>query len=290
MAIDATAGGENANSYITEADADAYFTSRPNSSAWEDSETKEAALIHACVLLDQLDYIGIPVTDTFDEEGLIDAPPYQSLKWPRVLNDNGDLIRNYAGTKQVETAAIVGTITGDGDVTVTVTAEGLAGSPVTLNVAVLNGDTATTVATKIRAALNANASVTEFFVVSGSGADVVLTALEEAENDATMNLAYNNGTCTGLTGDTTSTNTIPGAEYAVPRPVKLAQCETALWLLEAGAGEGVEAGSESLVGVDLGPIKLKYDSGVSVAVLDAVGLPVEASRFLKGLRMWPVVA
>jgi hypothetical protein len=290
MAIDATAGGENANSYITAADADAYFATRLNSSTWEDSDAQEEALIHACVLLEQLDYIGIPVTDTLSEDGWHDAPPYQSLKWPRVLDDRGELIRNYAGAKQVETASIVGTVTGDGDATVIVTAEGLTGSPITLNVAVLETDTAAEAATKIRAALNANAAITAFFAVSGSGADVVLTALVEAADDSTMTLAYDNDTCTGLTGDATSADTTPGALYAVPRPIKLAQCEVAIWLLETGAGQGVGSGNESLIGVDLGPIKLKYDASASLSVIDPMGLPGEAARFLKGLRLWPVVA
>lgn len=291
MAIDATAGGVNANSYITVADADVYFSSRLNSSAWDDSATQEEALLHACVILEQFQYVGIPVTDTIHEDGLNDGPPYQALKWPRVLNDDGDLIRNYAGTAQVETATIVGTITGDGDAAVIVTAAGLTDSPITLNVAVLIGDTSAVVATKIRAALNANSNITDFFTVGGSGADVVLTAIDEDANDSTMNVAYDNGTCTGLTGDAASTNTRAGALYAVPEPIKRAQCEVALWLLETGAAEGAAAGSESLMSVNLGPIKLNYDSGSALSfAVDRTGLPIEAARFLQGLRHYAVLA
>src|SRR5687768_105111 len=98
MAIDATSGGENANSYITEVDAEAYFAMRLNSSDWHGADEIEEALLQACLMLERFDYLGIPVRDTFDEDGYFDAPPFQALKWPRVLNNSGELIRNYAGS------------------------------------------------------------------------------------------------------------------------------------------------------------------------------------------------
>lgn len=291
MAIDATPGGADANSYISVADADAYFAMRLNSATFDDSLVKEEALLHACLLLEQLDYIGIPVTDTVNEDGMNNGPPFQALKWPRVLNDDGDPVRNFGGQKQVETATIVGTITGDGDATVIVTADGLTGSPITLNIAVLNLDTASAVATKIRTALNANSDITDFFTIGGTGAAITLTANEEAANDTTMNLAYDNGTCTGLTGDATSIDTTVGALYAVPKPIQYAQCEVALWLLQTGSDAGGVAGSESLLGVELGPIKLKYGSTADGGfTLDPSGLPIQAARFLKGLRLYAIAA
>lgn len=290
MALDATAGGENANSYVTVAEADAYFAMRLNSATFDDSEVKEEALLHACLLLERYDYIGIPVTDTFEEDGYNDAPPYQALKWPR-LTSGGELIRNYGGTKQVETATIVGTITGSGNAMVTVTADGLTGSPIALSVAVLELDTASQVATKIRAALNADSDISDFFTVGGTGAVITLTAITAAANDATMNLAYDNDTSTGLTGDPTSTDTTPGALYAVPTPIKYAQCEVALWLLQTGSDAGGISGSEQLLGVDLGPIKLKYGAGESGGFsIDPTGLPIQAARFLKGLRLYAIAA
>lgn len=290
MAIDATAGGENANSYVTVAEADAYFAMRLNSATFDDSEVKEEALLHACLLLEQFDYIGIPVTDTFNEDGHNDAPPFQALKWPR-LTEDGELIRNYGGAKQVETATIVGTITLSGNAAVTVTAEGLTGSPVTFSVAVLENDTASQVAAKIRTALNANSGITDFFTIGGTGAAVTLTAITAAANDATMNLAYDNDTCTGLTADASSADTTPGSLYAVPTPIKNAQCETALWLLQTGSDAGGVSGSEGLAEVDLGPIKLKYGAGDSGGfVTDPTGLPIQAARFLKGLRLLAIAA
>jgi len=290
MALDATAGGENANSYATVAEADAYFAMRLNSTTFDDSEVKEEALLNACLILEQFDYIGIPVTDTPNEDGYNAAPPYQALKWPRVTA-NGEMIRNYGGTKQVETATIVGTVTGSGDAEVVVTAAGLAGSPITLSGPVLDMDTATQVATKIRTALNANSDIAAFFTVGGSGTLITLTAKTEAANDSTMNLAYDNDTCAGLTGDSTSTDTTPGALYAVPTPIKRAQCETALWLLQTGTDAGGISGSERLLGVDLGPIKLNYGAGDAGGfTTDPMGLPIQAARFLKGLRLLAIAA
>lgn len=115
-----------------------------------------------------------------------------------------------SGVFQEETATIVGTITTGGNASVIVTAAGLTGSPITLSVAVALSDTATQVATKIKAALNANAVIAAFFTISGSGADVILTANESAANDATMNLAYADDTSDGLTDDATSANTTAG--------------------------------------------------------------------------------
>lgn len=286
--IDATAGGETANSYATAAEADAYFAMRLNSATFDDSAVKEEALLNACLLLEQLDYIGIPLTDTPNEDGYNDGPPFQALKWPRVT-DSGELIRNYGGAKQVETATIVGTITASGDAVVVVTADGLTGSPVTLSVAVLELDTASQVAGKIRDALNATVAITDFSTIGGTGADVTLTAKVEAENDATMNLSYDNDTCTGLTPAATSEDTIAGALYAVPAPIKYAQCETALWLLQTGSDAGGGISLEGLEEVSLGPIKLRYGAGRSDG-FDPTGLPIQALRFLRGLRLLAIAA
>jgi hypothetical protein len=114
------------------------------------------------------------------------------------------------GTKQVETATIVGTISGAGNATVTVTAAAMAGSPRVISVAVALSNAAAAVAGKIRTALAADAVVNSFFTVSGTSASVILTARFAAANDATMNLAFTNGTCTGLKPDATSDDTTAG--------------------------------------------------------------------------------
>lgn len=117
-----------------------------------------------------------------------------------------------SGVYQVETAVIVGTITLAGNMSVTMTAAGMTGSPKTLSVAVALNDDASAVGGKVRTALAADANVTAMFGVSGTGANVVLTALQSAANDATLNIAYDNDTCTGLTPDATSNNTTAGVK------------------------------------------------------------------------------
>ncbi|MHB1420103.1 MAG: hypothetical protein ACYCX4_11075 [Bacillota bacterium] len=115
-----------------------------------------------------------------------------------------------AGVKQIETATVVGTITTAGNATVIVTATGMTGSPKTLSVAVALNDDASTVASKIRTDLSGDVNVGAFFDVSGTGADVILTAKAVAANDATMNISIDNGTCAGLTPAPTSANTRAG--------------------------------------------------------------------------------
>lgn len=72
--IDATVGGANSNSYVTLAEAEAYFADRPDSDNWNtlpDNDTKNIYLIHATRRLEQEDYLGTRTTTT------------QRLKFPR---------------------------------------------------------------------------------------------------------------------------------------------------------------------------------------------------------------
>lgn len=125
-----------------------------------------------------------------------------------------DITKLYAvnGQPQVETATVAGTIggSGAGNVSVVVTAAGLAGSPLTVPVAVANNDTAAQVAGKIRTALGLVAAITALFAVGGATDKVILTRLIGAANDATLNIATSTGTATGLTSAPTSANTTPG--------------------------------------------------------------------------------
>lgn len=116
-----------------------------------------------------------------------------------------------SGVFQVTTASIVGTITQDGNATVTVTAAGMTGSPIgPVDVPVLLNDTAAQVAVKIASVMNAHAVIGAFFTVTVNVADVIFTRTRSAANDATMNVAFTNGTCTGLTPDATSAATTAG--------------------------------------------------------------------------------
>lgn len=113
------------------------------------------------------------------------------------------------GTAQVETATAAGTATGAGNVTVTVV--GLPIGTVTANVEIASGDTATVWAGKVRTALAALHRIRAQYIVSGTGADIVLTARFPAANDTTLNIALANGTPSpGITPAATSTNTTAG--------------------------------------------------------------------------------
>lgn len=118
------------------------------------------------------------------------------------------------GTRQVETATIVGTITLAGNAHVVVTAAGMGGTPKTVVVAVLLNDDADTIATKIRAALTLDADVIAWFEVGGSGIYVSLTRRLAEANDVTMNIDVHNDTCTGITNDATSDTTFAGVASA----------------------------------------------------------------------------
>jgi hypothetical protein len=71
--IDATLGGASANSYVTLADADAYFETTPDSANWDDktNDQKNRALISATRWIDALSFYGDRCSET------------QALKWPR---------------------------------------------------------------------------------------------------------------------------------------------------------------------------------------------------------------
>ena len=82
----------------------------------------------------------------------------------------------------------------------------MTGSPITLSVPVISGDSATVVASKVNVALAQNSDITDFFTISAdNGRYVRLTAKTAADNDPTFNISIDNGTCTGLTAIPTST-------------------------------------------------------------------------------------
>lgn len=117
------------------------------------------------------------------------------------------------GVLQVETATVIAAAgaTTAGDATVIVTAANLTGSPLTVSVPlILTDNTASLVATKIRAALTANAAIASIFTVGGATADITLTAKIAIANDPTLNISIANGTCSGITSAPTSTSTTAG--------------------------------------------------------------------------------
>ena len=138
-------------------------------------------------------------------------------------NDSTGTTAWTAGVAQVETATAAGTVTASGNATVVVTAAGMTGTPKTISVAVLNGDTASVWAGKVRTALAADTAVSALFTVGGTTTAISLTRKPTATytvgstsvplyaaNDATLNISLDNGTCTGITTAATSANTTSG--------------------------------------------------------------------------------
>jgi hypothetical protein len=126
-----------------------------------------------------------------------------------------------AGAAQVETATAAGTATADGNITTTVTSTGMAGSPLAITTAILNGDTASVWAGKVRATLAANAVIAGRFTVSGTTTAIVLTrkpgtVLNDGTetvnlflaSDASLNIALTGPA--GVTAAPTSANTVAG--------------------------------------------------------------------------------
>jgi hypothetical protein len=135
-----------------------------------------------------------------------------------------------AGTAQVETAVVATTAnsgpTESATLHVTFTSAAVTGSPVIVPVALLDADANdAAVATKIRAALTANAAIAAEFTIGGSGANVVATAIDPAANDATLNIAWSDAV-SGLAEVTSSTNTTAGVAPAITSTA--AQVEAAI--------------------------------------------------------------
>ena len=72
MALDATVGGENTNSYVTLSEANSYFADRAHSDLWENEDDQASALVTASQVIDwYVTWKGVRVTGT------------QSMDWPR---------------------------------------------------------------------------------------------------------------------------------------------------------------------------------------------------------------
>lgn len=122
----------------------------------------------------------------------------------------GSKLKMGTGEVQIETATTVGAITGTGDAHVTVTCTGMAGTPMTLHVPVVNLDTNAVATEKMRAYMLSTPAITALFWVTGTGADIVLTRKIPIATIANLNIATDNGTCTGLTPVANSVDTHAG--------------------------------------------------------------------------------
>lgn len=111
--------------------------------------------------------------------------------------------------QQVETATVVGVITTAGDATVTITSALFAEDEV-ISVAVAENDDQDAIALKIRTEVALNETVVANFTISGDADKFILTAIDAAVNDETLNIAIDNDTSVGITTAATSENTTAG--------------------------------------------------------------------------------
>jgi hypothetical protein len=122
------------------------------------------------------------------------------------------------GTRQVETATGVGTVTGAGNVRVILTASGMDGSPLAIDVPVTLGQTASQWMATVRDYFSTTPQVQMYFAVSGSGANMILTRRSPyAVNDSTLNISIGGTgtTATGITAAPTSVNTTAGVAFSL---------------------------------------------------------------------------
>jgi hypothetical protein len=119
-----------------------------------------------------------------------------------------------SGIRQVETATGIGTVTGSGNVRVTITASGMDGSPVAIDVPVTLDQTASQWMANVRNYLSFTPQIQMQFSVSGFGENLILTRKSPfADNDSTLNIAIAQTTATGITAAPTSVNTTAGVAF-----------------------------------------------------------------------------
>jgi len=95
MALINTIGASDANSYVSLAEANAYFLNRVHSSAWEDFEDKSKVLITSSQMLDwYIKWKGFRASTT------------QNMLWPRidVVRRDGTIIADDVIPNEVKTA------------------------------------------------------------------------------------------------------------------------------------------------------------------------------------------
>jgi len=138
------------------------------------------------------------------------------------------------GTQQTHYAIIVcdtaDGITGSGNGDFVVTAPGLAGTPLTTAIALLDGDLPRDVARKAAIALNAVPAIAAWMVFYAVGINLYCRLIEAAADEATVEITFADNTCAGLTGPVAGT---AGA-------VGVAEVEVAQVTNISGPGLGVD--------------------------------------------------
>ena len=120
-----------------------------------------------------------------------------------------------SGTAQVETATVSGGAAANAQLTVTVTAASVSGSPLSIPVNLTTTEaTSGQVAAAIRSALAADGALTAQYTVAGTDSTIRLTNKTPAANDGTLNIAWG-ATVSGVSALTNSANTTAGVAPSI---------------------------------------------------------------------------
>jgi hypothetical protein len=153
-----------------------------------------------------------------------------------ILNQSGQTVTvgriTAAGTKQIETLTCLGTATLDGNLNWSFVAADV--GTITGAAAILNLDTPTLYAAKLTTSLNANATLQSRYLITTSGADVIITKRQYEANDGTLALTTTNGSPNpGVTG-VTSANTTSGIAPTVTNSKTFSNVSLILSLAQQG--------------------------------------------------------
>ena len=190
------------------------------------------------------------------------------------------------GTNQIETATVGGAATASGSVFIYTTGADISGSPEITSAAVLNGDSAATVAGKIRTALLAETTITSVYTVGGAGADITLTRIVPAANDPTLNIEID-GNGTGVPDLATSSDTTGGSlgTAITDGPAKLAYLTAQKFRL---FGINPDAVDEVYTSIHLPTGATPFTSGTAIASMrvgEGEGDPITGLFAWKGFTL-----
>ena len=136
-----------------------------------------------------------------------------------------------AGAKQVETLTCVGTAVGNGNVNWSFVSVDANASGTT---AILSGDTPTLYAAKIATALMANADIAFRYIVTSTGADIIITKRQAEANDSTLLLTTTNGSPSPSITGATSANTTSGVAPTITNSKTLTSVSCIINLAQQG--------------------------------------------------------
>lgn len=175
------------------------------------------------------------------------------------------LSNTISGTCQVMTATVATPSVADGDVVVTVTADGMGGTPKDVTVTVANGDTVEDVAALLAAALAADVNVAAYFTVTVVDEVVTLTRKSHAANDPTMALAVKtDASNTGVT--ITDAITVQGALATSCTITLTPDVDYAAVPVLVGAPQHVKGAGSSATKIDNWAITTQATTGVTITV------------------------